>query len=240
MTAAGPCRLSPFEPLPATVRELAEIEELLPHARVITGAAATKARLRQELARGPAILHLATHAYFAGLGECPEPSRAGSLWRDAGGPVAANPLLLSGIVFAGANGTGRVSEGEAAERASGILTAYEAAGLDLSSARLVVLSACDTGTGLHQRGQEVQGLRWGFRASGAGALVTSLWRSNDVATRKLMRSFYRTLLEAGSQGDLFSGAEALRSAQLERVGDERRLGVARPLVWANFVFSGVL
>ena len=138
-------------------------------------------------------------------------------------------------MFAGANGAGRIGSGEA----SGILTAYEVAGLDLRQARLVVLSACDTGAGSRERGQEVQGLRWGFRAAGARALVTSLWRSNDVATRKLMADFYRALGAGGIPSDGL-GAEALRRAQLERVRDERRLELHKPLVWANFVFSGVL
>jgi len=124
-------------------------------------------------------------------------------------------------VLAGANRPTRVE----AEGDSGILTAYEIAGLDLQSAGLVVLSACDTGAGLALRGQEVQGLRWGFRAAGARALVTSLWLSNDTATRRMMRSFY---------------AEALRKAKLEQLQSEARLGIRRPMIWANFIFSGVL
>ncbi len=119
------------------------------------------------------------------------------------------------------------------------MTALEAAGLDLTSARLVVLSACDTGTGLQNRGQEVQGLRWGFRAAGAKSLVTSLWLSNDVVTRKLMSGFYASLVAKTHAGDLFEGAEALRAAQLLRVKSEARLKLRRPGTWANFVFSGL-
>jgi CHAT domain-containing protein len=150
--------------------------------------------------------------------------------------VEINPLLLSGIVFAGANRAGRIWS----DRASGILTAHEMAGLDLHEARLVVLSAFDTGAGSRERGQDVQGLRWGFRAAGAHALVTSLWRSNEVATRELMVDFYRALGTGGIPNDGFRGAEALRRAQLERVREERRLELHKPQVWANFVFSGVL
>ena len=119
------------------------------------------------------------------------------------------------------------------------MTALEAAGLDLSASRLVVLSACDTGTGLHRRGQEVQGLRWGFRAAGARSLVTSLWRSNDVVTRKLMKRFYQQLTANADHGDLFQGPASLRSAQLARIASEARLGINKPLTWANFVFSGL-
>jgi CHAT domain-containing protein len=103
-----------------------------------------------------------------------------------------------------------------------------------------VLSACDTGTGLQQRGQEVQGLRWGFRAAGARALVTSLWRSKDRATRQLMLRLYQAIESHELPADVFAGAEALRTAQLERVASDSRLGLRRPLLWSNFVFSGVL
>jgi CHAT domain-containing protein len=69
--------------------------------------------------------------------------------------------------------------------------------------------------------------------------VTSLWRSNDVVTRKLMRAFYRDLAAKTHAGDLFEGAAALRNAQLERVASEQRLTLRKPLTWANFVFSGL-
>jgi CHAT domain-containing protein len=179
------------------------------------------------------LLHFATHAYFAGSGGCVQPADRDGL-RDK--PISPNPLLLSGIVLAGANRPTRVG----AEGESGILTAYEVAGLDLRSADLVVLSACDTGTGLALRGQEVQGLRWGFRAAGAQALVTSLWRSNDAATRRMMKSFYESLVSDEIETDAFRGAEALRRAKLEQLSNETRLGIRRPLIWANFIFSGVL
>jgi CHAT domain-containing protein len=236
LTNAGPCELPPFEPLPASIAEIREIEPLLGDSRIITGADATKGRFQRELSDRPTLIHLATHGYFAEQGGCESGSASGASWGDGSDPVEVNPLLLSGMAFAGANGAGRIGSGGA----SGILTAYEVAGLDLRQARLVVLSACDTGAGSRERGQEVQGLRWGFRAAGAHALVTSLWRSNDVATRKLMADFYQALGAGDIPGDGFRGAEALRRAQLERVGDERRLELRKPLVWANFVFSGVL
>jgi CHAT domain-containing protein len=212
------------------------VGSLLASPSELIGADVTKPRLEAELGRKPWILHFATHAYFAGVGGCGPREQGGTAWREGEAPIAPNPLLLSGIALAGANEPARV--GSEAQR--GILTAYEVAGLDLRSAGLVVLSACDTGTGLHLRGQEVQGLRWGFRAAGARALVTSLWRSNDLATRRLMRSFYEALVSGEIARDPFRGAEALRRAQLAQVESERRFGMQRPLTWANFIFSGVL
>jgi CHAT domain-containing protein len=233
LTDTGPCQLPPFEALPATRRELDEITELLEEPRLLLGSEVTKPRLERELASGPRLIHFATHAYFAGIAGCAQAVDDEDL-RER--PISPNPLLLSGIVLAGANRPTRVeSEGE-----SGILTAYEVAGLDLAAADLVVLSACDTGAGLALRGQEVLGLRWGFRAAGAQALVTSLWRSNDAATSRMMRSFYTALVSEELQADALRGAEALRRAKIAQLESETRLGIRRPLIWANFIFSGVL
>jgi len=55
----------------------------------------------------------------------------------------------------------------------------------------------------------------------------------------LMRNFYGALGSGELEPDLFLGAEALRQAQLDRVAGEKRLGLKKPLAWANFVFSGV-
>ncbi len=233
LTDTGPCQLPPFEALPATRRELDDIAELLAAPRQLTGSDVTKQRLEGELTGKPRLIHFATHAYFAGNAGCARAVDDEGLREK---PIAPNPLLLSGIVLAGANRPTRVeSEGE-----SGILTAYEVAGLDLDAADLVVLSACDTGTGLALRGQEVLGLRWGFRAAGAHALVTSLWRSNDAATSRMMRSFYSALLSEDLKSDAFRGAESLRRAKLSQLESETRLGIRRPLIWANFIFSGVI
>jgi len=237
LTASGPCQVEPFEDLPATRQELEDIRQLIASERVVTGAEVTKERLVNELKLKPWLVHFATHAYFAGLGGCHTAQDGDSPgWDDEQAAIDANPLLLSGIVLAGANSPTRID----VAGQGGILTAYEVAGMDLGSAGLVVLSACDTGTGLHLRGQEVLGLRWGFRAAGARALVTSLWRSNDAATRTMMRAFYEALVSEDLADDPLRGAEALRRAQLDQVKGEQRLGIRRPLIWANFIFSGVL
>jgi CHAT domain-containing protein len=234
LTDAGPCQMTPFEALPGAEREIADIESIMGSPTKLLGAKVTRARIEKALDDDPWLVHFATHAYFAGGAGCGASSSGKDELREAA--IAPNPLLLSGIVLAGANQPARVG----GSSQSGILTAYEVSGLDLRSAGLVVLSACDTGTGLQLRGQEVQGLRWGFRAAGAGALVTSLWKSNDDATRRLMRAFYQALASDDLTADVFRGAAALREAQLAQVKAERMIGMQRPATWANFIFSGVL
>jgi CHAT domain-containing protein len=76
-------------------------------------------------------------------------------------------------------------------------------------ADLVVLSACDTGTGTLTDGDEVVGLTRSLFAAGARQAVVSLWPANDLSTCLLMRRLYGYL-------DRDIGvAEALRRARLE-------------------------
>ncbi len=238
LTGSGPCRLPPFDPLPGTEAEARDVAERLGQARLLLGNEASKEGLRRALAKGPDLVHLATHGYFASLeGGCQAvPGRSDRADRSVspGEQTALDPLLLSGIVLARAN------DGPGRDGSNGILTSSEVTKLDLRTARLVVLSACDSGTGSRQRGQELQGLRFAFRAAGAGSLVTSLWRSNDRVTQAMMSGFYQALGAGDLPTDVFRGAEALRRAKLERIARDSRLGLKRPLTWANFVFSGVL
>ena len=97
------------------------------------------------------------------------------------------PGLLSGVVLAGANAR-RSGPGE-----DGILTAEEVIWLDLGGCELVTLSACETGLGVEQHGEQLLGLRRALRIAGARATVTSLWKIDDEATQNLMTAFYENL-----------------------------------------------
>jgi CHAT domain-containing protein len=81
---------------------------------------------------------------------------------------------------------------------------------DLSAARLVTLSACETGlTEFQESPDEYIGLPSGFLQAGAPAVVSSLWAVDDFSTSLLMGEFYRRHLEEGE-----GIAEALRDAEL--------------------------
>ncbi len=85
-------------------------------------------------------------------------------------------------------------------------------GLTLN-ARLVTLSACESGVNKNLPGDELMGLTRAFMYAGAASLVVSLWRVDDLSTGLLMEDFYRRLLDSGDEP-----AQALRAAQL-RVRD---------------------
>jgi len=107
----------------------------------------------------------------------------------------------------------------------GRLEVRELFGLDLK-ARLVVLSACETGLGKLSRGDELVGLQRAFLYAGTPAVVTTLWKVDDRASFVLMREFYDQLKTQGP-------AEALRQAQTTTMK-----GFPHPFAWAAFGLTG--
>ena len=82
--------------------------------------------------------------------------------------------------------------------------------MDLGKARLVTLSACETGmTDMRQSPDEFIGLPTGFLQAGAIGVVSTLWAVNDAATSLLIKHFYEKHLKGGLPPD-----QALRSSQL--------------------------
>jgi len=106
------------------------------------------------------------------------------------------------------------------------LSLYEIAGMKIR-ARLVVLSACETGLGTLQRGDEITGLTRTFLTAGADTVVASLWKVSDESTAMLMQQFYRGM----SQG--LTPAAALRASALSV-----REKYPHPFYWAAFVVTG--
>ncbi len=98
------------------------------------------------------------------------------------------------------------------------------------NAQLVVLSACETGTGKMVKGEGVTGLTRAFMYAGSPAVVASLWKVDDEATKELMLLFYRNLL-----GKNLEKADALRQAKLEMLKSKK---YHSPLFWSAFVMYG--
>ena len=103
-------------------------------------------------------------------------------------------------------------------------------------ARLVVLSACQTGLGSGRMtdvpaGDDWVGLVQSFQAAGARNVIATLWPVDDRATADLMRDFYGELRAGRSELD------ALAAAQRRAL---RRAGTGSPFYWAGFVLDGRL
>ena len=165
-----------FARLEGTSQEAGAIRSLFPDSVVMTGTQATESTLKQAAA--PRLVHIATHGFFLEPNTPTEPQAADRRGINLNVRIE-NPLLRSGLALAGANV--RSDTGD-----DGILTAMEAAGLNLWGTKLVTLSACDTGVGEVKNGEGVYGLRRAFVLAGAETLVMSLWPVSDTVTRELM------------------------------------------------------
>ena len=97
------------------------------------------------------------------------------------------------------------------------------------NARLVVLSACETGLGKTERGEGVTGLTRAVMYAGTPAVVVSLWSVADEQTKELMVRFYKNIIEKGMMKE-----EALRSAKIEMLD----IGYRNPFYWSAFVMYG--
>lgn len=110
----------------------------------------------------------------------------------------------------------------------GEVEAHEILGLDLSAARVVTLSGCESGLGKVNDGDEFFGFKRTFLAAGAQSLLVSLWPVEDESTANLMAVFYHELRERPM-------IEALRRAQLSLLKSATH---ADPVFWAPFILVG--
>lgn len=259
-----------WPPLPGTEKELSALKEAAGTREVLQldGNKASTSRILAELPHARWV-HLATHGFFADpqfrsylqvdVTQFEPTARLFGERRTVGG---RNPLVLSGLVFAGANLPQPKDQWGVPQGDGGILTAEAIAGLPLKNLELVVLSACETGLGDVGGGEGIFGLQRAFHTAGARNVIASLWKVDDQATAALMRLFYRKLWDKNKPPIV-----ALREAQLAlyhnptlvtRLSSDRGLDVAhpRPLPnddgnptpsaghakvrdWAGFVLSGV-
>lgn len=201
-----------FHPLPGTEAEVTDLRSSWRRwngtepSSLVTGAEATRTHFLAE-AEWNRVLHIATHAFL--------------LDKSCGN---GNPLLHSGLVFAGAN------QG----REASILTAQQIASLDLSGVDWAVLSACNTGNGELHDGEGVLGLERAFRVAGARSVVMTLWPVDDDVTRRFMHQLYTERLARHA-----TTADAVWDSARKLLLDQRAAGKStHPWYWAGFVGSG--
>lgn len=201
-----------FHPLPGSLSEVKDISTVWKRwnakepERLLTGEDATRSRFLDEAPQSR-VLHIATHAFV--------------LEKSCGN---GNPLLHSGLVFAGANKS----------RNASILTAQQIASLDLRGVDWAVLSACDTGTGELKDGEGVLGLERSFRVAGAKSVVMALWPVDDNVTREFMRGLY-----AERFGRHATTADAVWNAARKQLQERQAAGKStHPWYWAGFVGAG--
>jgi CHAT domain-containing protein len=218
-------------PLPGTRREVEEIvvrwkEATGEPAVVYYGKEAREERFKKE-GSGKRTVHLATHGYF--LESTCQPDQPEQGLDPSTEFVGENPLLLSGLLLAGANR--RRESADTLGVDDGILTAYEVTAMDLSGTEMVVLSACETGLGRVEEGEGVYGLRRAFQLAGARTVLSALWPVSDMATADMIGQIYDRRDE--------SVVQAMRGMQLDMIDWLRQEDRSdHPFTWAGFMATG--
>jgi len=130
--------------------------------------------------------------------------------------------LSSGLVFAKSG----------ANPKENLLTNAELINAEMPRAKLVILSACQTGVEGFSNGEGLIGLSRTFLAAGVPLVVASQWKVDSSATAKLMKNFHRF-----RRREKLSTVEALRRAQMEMLDspDEKHRS---PYFWAAFAAFG--
>ena len=212
-------------PLPATKIEVENISLTLKSKgwQVNSYLAENASETNIKKQESPRILHIATHGYF--FPDIPiDKDNTRFLGMDRQ-QVVQDPMLRSGLLFTGAN---RTLKGEESNGENGLLSAAEAALLDLRETELVVLSACETGKGEVKNSEGVYGLRKAFSDAGAKNIIMSLWKVDDKVTQEFMSRFYEIWLNEKT-----SIREAFNKTQLEI-----KAKYPEPYYWGAFILVG--
>jgi CHAT domain-containing protein len=186
--------------LPEARTEVREIARLF-DATPWVGPEALESRLYGSEGSGAGIIHLAAHATY-------DPARP--FWTHL--ELTATPGSVA-----------RPAESD------GKLHVFEIYGLNLKSASLVVLSACNSALGARDEGDDLIGLPRAFLYAGAPAVLTTLWRVADEATAILMQRFYERLRQGAAPAD------ALSRAQRDLL---EQPATREPYFWAGFTLTG--
>lgn len=117
-----------------------------------------------------------------------------------------------------------------ADTAGGKLYLEELYGIEMDSASLVIISACESGDGQLVNSEGVISLTRGFAYAGCKSMVTSLWKANDRSTAIIIQKFHAYL----QQG--YARSEALQKAKLDYIKSESVHKT--PNYWAHLVLIG--
>jgi CHAT domain-containing protein len=110
------------------------------------------------------------------------------------------------------------------------LRTYEIYGIPLK-AKMVVLSSCNTGSGLLYSGEGILSLARGFIYSGSQSVVMSLWEIEDRSGTEIVQMFYQNLKKG------YSKSIALKKARVSYL-KHADLFRSHPYFWSTLVIYG--
>jgi CHAT domain-containing protein len=202
--------------LPNTLYEISSIDTLFKNNNIKTsffnGKIASKTSFKNISGENmPFILHIATHGFFFpdNKKQSDDLTFSSLDTKEDIYKMSDNPLLRSGLIFSGANKKWSNPSYQIDTSDDGILTSSEISNLDFSEAKLVVMSACETGLGDIKGSEGVFGLQRAFKIAGAKNIIMSLWKVPDLETKELMKVFYQKCFNG------LTVSEALRTAQMQ-------------------------
>ena len=156
------------------------------------------------------IIHVATHSYTRDV--------------EAESGISREELafMADGLLFTGAaHAIGNEPIPDSIN--DGLLYSIEISRMDLRSADLVVLSACNTADG-EDTLDGILGIQRAFKQAEAKTILMTLWNVNDKATMQFMDVFYNKLSLGFSKYDAFKEAQAAMSREYRD-----------PYYWAPFI-----
>jgi CHAT domain-containing protein/tetratricopeptide (TPR) repeat protein len=112
----------------------------------------------------------------------------------------------------------------------GFLNTYEIYGIPLK-AKMVVLSSCNTGTGMLHSGEGILSLARGFIYSGSLSVVMSLWEVEDRSGTEIIKLFYENLKKG------YSKSSALKKSRVSYLQKANQLK-SHPYFWSTMVVYG--
>ncbi|MBI4229127.1 MAG: CHAT domain-containing protein, partial [Deltaproteobacteria bacterium] len=119
----------------------------------------------------------------------------------------------------------------------GLLTMEEVMNNLKLNADLVVLSACDTGIGEVLGGEGVMSMTRAFQYAGAGAVLTSLWKVHEDATKQFMVQFYSYLDEGKEPKEaLYLTKQDFQQKKI--ISSQPLIDYSHPFFWGAFVLVG--
>ena len=192
--------------------------------QLYTGADASEGAFKKLSGTNTDIIHVATHGFYMPVEDTKRKDfKFMGFDNDHRNVVVHNPLLRSGLAFAGANSAWR-GDSIPNNWEDGILTSQEISQLNLTHTDLVVLSACETALGDIKGSEGVFGLQRAFKMAGVQTLIMSLWKVPDTQTSQLMQCFYKYWLGGMTKHDAFKKSQ-----------NEIRKANPNPYYWAAFV-----
>jgi CHAT domain-containing protein len=113
------------------------------------------------------------------------------------------------------------------------LYAPEISNLQLDSAQLVILSACETGAGQLVKGEGLMSLSRAFAYAGCPDIITSLWKAEDQTTAYLTRQLHYYINKN------YTKDKALQQAKIDLLTNEKiDPRYKSPVYWAHLIYIG--